>query len=152
MTASAKDASHTAAAAKPATTKPRAPAKAARKIAVKPASAQPAVAAKADKAAAAVSTKPAAKAETKPAPAKAAEAKPAKVKLVRDSFTMPLDEYAVLAVLKQRALSGAHPVKKSELLRAGIKQLAALSDAALLRALKSVPSIKTGRPKSKKGD
>jgi len=75
--------------------------------------------------------------------------KPVKVKLVRDSFTIPASEYAVLATLKQRALVAAHPVKKSELLRAGIQLLAALSDTALMAALKNVPAIKTGRPKGK---
>ena len=39
--------------------------------------------------------------------------------------------------------------KKSEVLRAGLKVLAALSDASLTRALDAVPSIKTGRPKGK---
>lgn len=78
-----------------------------------------------------------------------AEAKPSKAKkpkLVRDSFTIPKTEYAVLDELKQRAVKLAHPVKKSELLRAGIKALSGMSDAALLAALKAVPSIKTGRP------
>ncbi|MDY0745127.1 hypothetical protein SNE35_11435 [Paucibacter sp. R3-3] len=119
----------------PAATKRKAPAKSATPV----------------KAAAKTATKPAAKPTAKPA-APAAEAKPAKVKLVRDSFTMPSDEYAALGQLKQRALAAAHPVKKSELLRAGVKLLAGLSDAALLRALKNVPAIKTGRPKTKKGD
>lgn len=80
----------------------------------------------------------------------AAPAKPPKVKkpkLVRDSFTIPKDEYAALTELKQRSAKLAQPAKKSELLRAGIKALAALSDKALLAALKAVPSIKTGRPK-----
>ena len=80
----------------------------------------------------------------------AAPAKPAKVKkpkLVRDSFTIPKDEYAALAELKQRSAKLAQPAKKSELLRAGIKALTALSDKALLGALKAVPSIQTGRPK-----
>jgi hypothetical protein len=80
----------------------------------------------------------------------AAPAKPPKVKkpkLVRDSFTIPKDEYAALSELKQRSAKLAQPVKKSELLRAGIKALAALSDKALLAALKAVPPIKIGRPK-----
>ena len=75
--------------------------------------------------------------------------KPAKVKkpkLVRDSFTIPKAEYAVLDDLKQRAGKLASAVKKSELLRAGIKALAAMSDGAFLAALKAVPAIKTGRP------
>jgi len=91
---------------------------------------------------------------TPAAPAKAAstsgvakEAKPKKPKLVRDSFTIPKTEYTVLDDLKQRAIQLAHPVKKSELLRAGIKALTAMSDTALLATLKAVPAIKTGRPK-----
>lgn len=73
-----------------------------------------------------------------------------KDKLVRDSFTMPKTEYVVLAELKQRAVRLARSVKKSELLRAGIKMLATLSDASLLTALAQVPAIKTGRPPLKK--
>lgn len=73
-----------------------------------------------------------------------------KPKLVRDSFTIPKVEYIVLEALKQRATRLTHSVKKSELLRAGIKALAALSDAAFLKALAQVPAIKTGRPASEK--
>lgn len=83
------------------------------------------------------------------AQANAAAAKPAKVKkdkLVRDSFTMPKSEYQLLDVLKQRGTQLARPVKKSELLRAGVKLLASLADTALLAALQAVPALKTGRP------
>ena len=89
-----------------------------------------------------VATKP--KAAAKPKVAK--PVKPKKPKLVRDSFTIPKAEYLVLADLKARANKLASPAKKSELLRAGIKALAAMSDAALLAALKAVHAIKTGRP------
>jgi hypothetical protein len=68
-------------------------------------------------------------------------------KLVRDSFTIPKREYAVLAQLKARAESLAHPAKKSEVLRAGLKLLHGLPDGRLLAALKAVPALKTGRPK-----
>lgn len=70
-----------------------------------------------------------------------------KPKMVRDSFTFPKAEYAVLDELKQRAVKLAQPIKKGELLRAGIKALTSMSDAAFLQALKAVPAIKTGRPK-----
>ena len=73
-----------------------------------------------------------------------------KTKLVRDSFTIPKPEYLVLDELKQRATGLTRPAKKSELLRAGIKILAALSDAAFLTALAQVPAIKTGRPAQNK--
>ncbi len=95
--------------------------------------------------------KPAAKAAANPAKAaKAPKAekqdKPRKPKLVRDSFTIPKAEYEVIDALKQRVAKAGSPAKKSELLRAGIKALAAMNDAALLAAVKAVPSIKTGRP------
>lgn len=73
-------------------------------------------------------------------------AKEKKPKLVRDSFTIPKAEYTVLDDLKARANKLASPAKKSELLRAGIKALAAMSDAAFQVALRAVPAIKTGRP------
>lgn len=69
-----------------------------------------------------------------------------KPKLVRDSFTIPKAEYLVLDELKQRSIKLANPAKKSELLRAGIKALAAMTDAAFAAAMKAVPTIKTGRP------
>ncbi len=87
---------------------------------------------------AAPAPKPAAK------PVKAPKVK--KVKPVRDSFTMPKAEYAVLDALKLRANKLGSPVKKSELLRAGVKAIADMSDAAFLTAVKAVPTIKTGRP------
>ncbi|MDP2065572.1 MAG: hypothetical protein Q8K38_06320 [Burkholderiaceae bacterium] len=74
--------------------------------------------------------------------------KPKKPKLVRDSFTIPKAEYAVLDELKLRSSLLAQPAKKSELLRAGIKALAVMSDAAFVIALAAVPTIKTGRPKA----
>ena len=69
-----------------------------------------------------------------------------KPKLIRDSFTIPKREYVVLDALKERAGKLARAAKKSELLRAGIKALAAMPDAEFLAALAAVPTIKTGRP------
>lgn len=83
-----------------------------------------------------------------PAPLNEKNAKLKKPKLVRDSFTIPKDEYAAIEMLKERAAALAHPIKKSELLRAGLKVLAGMSDAALRNALQAVPLLKTGRPKT----
>jgi hypothetical protein len=66
---------------------------------------------------------------------------------VRDSFTIPKVEYAVLDALKLRAANLTRPVKKGELIRAGIGALNAMDDKAFLAALDTVPSLKTGRPK-----
>ena len=92
------------------------------------------------------------KAATKKAPATAkttAIEKPAKVKkakMVRDSFTFPKPEFEVLADLKLRAAELSVAVKKTELIRAGIKALAAMGDAHFLAAIRAVPNLKTGRP------
>ena len=95
-----------------------------------------------------------AKAVAKPAAKPVAEklVKLKKPKLVRDSFTIPKAEYAVLDDLKQRAGKLGSSVKKSELIRAGIKALAAMPDTAFLVAVKAVPTIKTGRPSKAKSE
>ena len=72
-----------------------------------------------------------------------------KPKLVRDSFTIPKAEYTVLDDLKHRAGKLGTSIKKSELIRAGIKALASMPDAMYLGALKVVPTVKTGRPSKK---
>jgi hypothetical protein len=90
-------------------------------------------------------------------PAKAA--KPAKVqkpakaskvrqKPVRDSFTMPEADFALVATLKARALSAKRETKKSELLRAGLHALAALDTRTLVAALQALEPVKVGRPKA----
>lgn len=112
------------------------------------------------KAAAKPAAKAAAKPAVKPAPkvaqpaakpvAPPKPAKPPKAKLVRDSFTMPQSDFALIAALKERALGFKRPTKKSELLRAGLQALAGLNDAALQGALNALAPLKPGRPK--KGD
>lgn len=117
---------------------PRAPARkpAARKPAAKPA---PAKAAPAK----AVSIKPEKKKKAKKAEGKISDKK----KVVRDSFTMPQDDYALLTTLKQACLKTGLHVKKSELLRAGLHALGKLSAAQLKLAVGKLEQIKTGRPK-----
>ncbi len=90
-----------------------------------------------------------AKVAPKTAVPKTVKAKAPKLKMERDSFTMPKAEYAQLYVLKERLAKLGNPAKKSELLRAGIMQLVAMTDAALKVAMSKVPTIKTGRPKKK---
>lgn len=95
--------------------------------------------------------KPAAKVTAKPAPVaakpEARKAKQQKVKVVRDSFTMPEKEYQKIAAIKEACLKAGLPVKKSEVLRAGLQVLGGLSAAQLKRALGGLEKIKTGRPK-----
>jgi hypothetical protein len=85
------------------------------------------------------------------APAKAAKpAKPPKQrsKPVRDSFTMPPADFALIASLKARTGTAGRETKKSELLRAGLHALDALNTPALLAALGALAPVKVGRPKS----
>jgi hypothetical protein len=83
---------------------------------------------------------------TAPTARAAGEDKAKKPKLVRDSFTSPKAEYAAIDALQLRAAKLGQPAKKSEVVRAGIKALLALSDEALLASLAAVPRVKTGRP------
>lgn len=73
-------------------------------------------------------------------------AKP-KQKLVRDSFTMPSVDFALIDHLKDRAIGFKRPAKKSELLRAGLQALVNLSDAKLKALLDGLEPLKPGRPK-----
>lgn len=89
-------------------------------------------------------------AKTKTAVSTTKIAKPKKVKLVRDNFSLPAHEHALLADLKKRAKKLGKEFKKSEFLRAGIAHLVALTDTVLLNTLSKVERVKAGRP-SKKG-
>jgi hypothetical protein len=89
------------------------------------------------------------------APVKTTRAKPAAVEtpaaaarphLVRDSFTMPEQEYAVLGAVKQACLKAGFEVRKSELLRIGVALLGQLDTKSLRAVLDSLPQLKTGRP------
>ena len=87
----------------------------------------------------AVSLKDAGKAEKSVKAAK-------KLKVVRDSFTMPQSEYQKISQIKALCLKSGLQVKKSEVLRAGVIALCAMSEAQLTKALGSLDKIKTGRP------
>lgn len=84
-----------------------------------------------------------------PATEKAPEAKTKvkKIKQVRDSFTMPKDEYEQIATLKMNLAKQGRPTKKSELLRAGLLMLCKQTPGALLACVEALTPIKTGRPR-----
>ena len=88
------------------------------------------------------SPKPAVKAAEKPV-VKSAQ-KPAAAKPIKAKKPKMVD------TLKLRAAKLGKPAKKTEVLRAGLKAIASMSDAALLAALQAVPSLKTGRPANAK--
>jgi hypothetical protein len=72
-----------------------------------------------------------------------------KAKLVRDSFSMPEPEYAVLGAVKKACLKAGVEVKKSELLRIGVALIQKMDVAGLKAVLGTLPPLKAGRPKSK---
>ena len=110
------------------------------KAAARPVKKSPAPAAvKKTTASSAVSLKDAGKAEKSVKAAK-------KPKVVRDSFTMPQSEYQKISQIKALCLKAGLQVKKSEVLRAGVIALCAMSEAQLTKALGSLDKIKTGRP------
>jgi len=123
----------------------KAPAKAVVKSTVKPA-------AKTSKATVKSAVKAAAGALAAPAPKRARKAAPpaprdtVRQALVRDSFTMPEQEYAVLAEVKGACLRAGIDVKKSELLRIGVALLGQVDIATLKAVLAALPQLKTGRP------
>ncbi len=89
----------------------------------------------------------AAKSATKAKSSPAKVAKPIKVKLIRDSFTMPAYDYALINTLKARALDNKAVLKKSELLRAGLHALSRLEAQQLIALVGTLEVVKAGRPK-----
>jgi outer membrane biosynthesis protein TonB len=83
---------------------------------------------------------------TKPVAKPAKPKKPAKVKVIRDSFTMPEADFAIIDRIKLRAIEWKQPVKKSEVLRAALYALGALPDAQVKKLLSGLSPVKKGRP------
>jgi hypothetical protein len=67
-------------------------------------------------------------------------------KVVRDSFTMPEDDYALIDKTQRRFMRLALMLNKAEILRAGLHALEQLSNADLKEISAKVEKVKTGRP------
>ena len=80
----------------------------------------------------------------KPAAASSREASSEKV--IRDSFTMPEDDYSLIAEIRNRCLKAGVQVSKSEAIRAGLIALSQMSDKELLSVIDRLAKVKTGRP------
>ena len=76
--------------------------------------------------------------------------KSAKVKVIRDSFSFPEQDYLKIAELKKTCLAAGIHVKKGEILRAGLHLLTKLNLAELTQAVEQVEKVQTGRPTSSK--
>jgi hypothetical protein len=64
---------------------------------------------------------------------------------------MPSSDYDLISKIKERCLNGRVSLTKSEVLRAGLLALEAMPDRELLKAVRSVTKVKTGRPAGRNG-
>ena len=67
-------------------------------------------------------------------------------RVIRDSFSLPMSDYAVISALRERALKAGIHANKSELVRAGLRLLQDLKEADFVVAVQRIEKVKTGRP------
>ena len=72
--------------------------------------------------------------------------KPPKSKVIRDSFSLPKNDYELIKDLQKRCLKLARSINKSELVRAGLHALVKMPDTELVKLLSGLEKVKTGRP------
>ena len=65
---------------------------------------------------------------------------------MRDGFTMPAEDYALIAQLQATGLEAGLAVSKSAVLRAGLHALQALSPDDLRQVFAALEKVKPGRP------
>ena len=70
---------------------------------------------------------------------------PKKIPVIRDTFSFPEFDYVLLSELQAALLKNGHNVSKSELVRAGLKALAQMMPAQLIKTAKAVEKLKPGR-------
>jgi hypothetical protein len=68
-------------------------------------------------------------------------------KTIRDTFTLPEDDYTVINQCKKRFLKQEVSVTKSEIIRIGLKVLEQMSDEEMMNSYSLIRKIKIGRPK-----
>jgi hypothetical protein len=71
-------------------------------------------------------------------------------KVIRDSFTIPTDEYELISRIKKRCMKVGVSANKSEILRAGLAVLEEMPDKDLSLVFENLARVKTGRPPVKK--
>ncbi len=73
-----------------------------------------------------------------------------KVKVIRDSFSFPEEDYLKISQLKKTCLAAGINVKKGEILRAGLHLLSQLTLDELKSVIDQVEKVQTGRPAASK--
>lgn len=100
-----------------------------------------------------VTTGPAAPAAAAPAAARVTrKAEPLAVQfgavaahVVRDTFSMPKGDHAMIQQLRLRAAKAGHPVSKSEVVRAALVALSSASSERIVALLAGLEKVKPGR-------
>ena len=72
-----------------------------------------------------------------------------KSRLIRDSFTIPEDEYQVLVATKKRIIKSGLEVRKTEIVRIGLALVGKVGLAELKKHLGALKKLQSGRPKRK---
>lgn len=72
-------------------------------------------------------------------------------RVIRDSFTLPTDDYELITTIRERCLDSRLTINKSEVIRAGLHALNQMSNEELVAVVESLTKIKTGRPGKAKG-
>lgn len=70
-----------------------------------------------------------------------------KLKMVRDSFTLPENDYALIEKIKIDCMKAGVDANKSEIIRAGLHALSSMNQNDLKTSMSLVNRIKPGRPK-----
>ncbi len=70
-------------------------------------------------------------------------------KVVRDSFTMPEEDYKLIQAIREQGLKSGVSLTKAEVLRAGLHALKSLAIEEQLIVFKSLAKVPTGRPGAK---
>lgn len=71
---------------------------------------------------------------------------PSQERVVRDSFTMPPNDYSLINTVQAKLLKAGVHITKGEALRAGLHALQGLALADLKKVVKKVEKVRVGRP------
>ncbi len=73
--------------------------------------------------------------------------KPKVVKTIKDTFSLPVTDHAMIGDLMALLLKNGVKANKSEIIRAGLHALNGLSQEELMDSLEGIDRIPVGRPK-----
>lgn len=65
--------------------------------------------------------------------------------VIRDTFSMPPADYALIAELRTKAARAGHIATKSDMVRAGLHALSALDEQELVKAISILVRVMPGR-------